>query len=115
MSASINSTAYNILKTGCKFVREMCLAINPETNNEYIVPTGASFSSATFSSTDLKMANGTSTTLKSSNSIVLRNKFDSQPTDHSTYVGNSTSSDAGTYIYDTGYGSIFKKLYTSSL
>lgn len=106
MSAAINSTAYKKLKKGCKFVREMCLAINPERNGHILVPTGASFSSTTFSKTNLKMANGTTNTLTSLNSIVLRDQFDTDTKDHSTYVGNSTSSNTGTYISDTGYGSI---------
>lgn len=53
MSAPIISTAYNTLKNGGKFVREMVIAINPESNGSIIVLTGASFSSTTFSSTTL--------------------------------------------------------------
>jgi len=105
MSAPIISTAYNTLKNGCKFVREMVIAINPESNGTVIVPTGASFSSTTFSSTSLKMANGTTNTLKSSNTIVFKGTFDGG-TPSNTYSGGATSSDTGTYINDTGYGSI---------
>lgn len=105
MSAPINSDAYDVLKDGCRFVREMVIAINQETDGRVLVPTGASFSSATFSNTDLKMNNGTTKTLNSRNSIVFRDIFD-EGTDDDTYLGGSSSSDTGTYINDAGYGSI---------
>lgn len=105
MSAPIIAAAYNQLKNGCKFIREICIAINPETNGTIIVPTGAGFTFTNFSNTSMEMANGTTATMKSSNSIVFGPIFDSN-TPSNTYSGDFTTTDTINYVNDTAYGGI---------
>jgi hypothetical protein len=105
LGGEIYSAAYTELKKGCNFVRELCIAINPEDNDSCLVPTGAGFTFASFKKTDLKMADGTIATLKSSNSTFAKNIFDSG-TPNTTYSGGSSIEDVYNYVNDTAYGSI---------
>lgn len=105
MSATLKPDAYDAMKNGCLFRREMVIAINPNSSGAILVPTGASFTTATFSNTDLYMANGTTAQLKSSNSTVVEGTFDSDTPTH-TYNGDGSSSTSNGYVNDYGYGYI---------
>ncbi len=107
MIAPIPQTAYNELKKGCKFVREMCIAINPERAGEtqVIVPNGASFTEATFKNTDMTAVSSVTTPLTLSNSVGVRSLFDTGTPSYS-YSGNSSSPTVNGYVNDIGFGSI---------
>ena len=104
MSAPIIPSAYNVLKNGCKFVRELVIAINPDSDGVIRVPTGASFTITSFDKTDLEMGNGNTERLTRFNSVYVTGTFDSN-TPKNTYNGTAYETD-GLYVKDTGYASI---------
>lgn len=102
---NLTTAAANRMLSGCKFVREMVLALNPESNGSYIVPAGVSYSSATFSNTTLTNNNGYEYPFGPNNSTVVKNLPDPGTPTH-TYSGNSSSQTIGLFISDTSYGSM---------
>lgn len=101
----LTDDAYEAMTNGCMFVREMVIAVNPESNGSILVPTGASFTTATFKNTDLITASGASKALTTSISSVVEGTFDTG-TPTGTYSGDGSSTTVSGYVHDTGYGYI---------
>lgn len=97
--------AYNTMTNGCKFVREMVIAINKESDGSILVPTGTYFTTSTFKDTDLVTASGANKKLTTSISSVVTGTFDTG-TPTGTYSGSGSSTIVNDYVHDTGYGSI---------
>lgn len=105
LKGPINSSAYNRMIKGSLFRREMVIAVNPNKNARFTVPTGASFSSTKFSNTDMYKPNGSTEKLSTSNSSCLGYKFDSGMPKH-TYYGDYNSTSSNGYVNDVATGSI---------
>jgi len=99
----LKTKATNRLINGGKLVREMVLAVNPDSNGRIIVPANVSYTSAKFSNTTLTNNQGYSYPLNDSGSDVVKNLKDSG-TPTTSYSGHSSSTMEGLYISDTSYG-----------
>ncbi|WP_313344212.1 hypothetical protein [Sedimentibacter sp.] len=86
-----NNAYTQLTQNGGQYVREMVIAINPDSSGNINVPTGASFTGAVFKNTALTTISNTNPVLSSTNSTSYINVFDSG-TPSSTYTKTITQS-----------------------